>query len=151
MIKIVQNKEKTEKVNDPYYCLTYNYMIGDADGNTTEECQVSLKNPFLERYVTLLNKLEPTKGHWGIVFDGESILDDFLTEGQINDDDYHFLSRLMFEDSESEYPISPENEEYANEFYEGVRGDTEYSFLVFEGVDITYIDEYGVEHNTEIV
>ena len=47
--------------------------------------------------------------------------------------------------------VSKSDEDYASEFYEGVRGETEYSFLVFEGIDLYYYDEYGVKHETKIV
>ena len=43
MIKIVTDVPKTSKIQEPVYLLTYNYMIGDANGDTVEEIDVSLK------------------------------------------------------------------------------------------------------------
>jgi hypothetical protein len=37
-----------------------------------------------------------------------------------------------------------------SEFFEGVRSDTEYSFLVFENVELFYFDENGKKHKTKI-
>ena len=34
----------------------------------------------------------------------------------------------------------------SNEFYDGVRAETDYSFLVFERLDLKYVDEFGVKH-----
>lgn len=153
MIKVVEKKNNKKK-QDPYYELVYNYMIGDGKGNTKEEVIVSVDNPFVERYVKLLNKLEPTKNHWGIVFEGNRIYESY-NEGQITKDDYLFLERMMKEDYEDEdedvFIVSKSDEDYASEFYEGVRGETEYSFLVFEGIDLYYYDEYGVKHETRII
>ena len=73
-----------------------------------------------------------------------------MDEGQITKDDYEFLKHMMFEGAESEFVVEPENEEFSYEFYEGVSGETEYSFLVFEGISLRYVDEYGKKHKTEI-
>lgn len=43
------------------------------------------------------------------------------------------------------------NEDYVYGFWEGIKGDAEYTFLVFEGVELFYVDEYGNELETEIV
>ena len=55
------------------------------------------------------------------------------------------------EDGEYTFEVSKENEVYASEFFEGVRHEAEYSFLVFEGVDLFYYDEYKKKHSTKIV
>ena len=156
MIKIIEKKSNKKK-QDPYYELIYNYMIGDGKGNTSEEVIVSVNNPFVERYVKLLNSLRPTKNHWGIVFERNRVYESYQ-EGQITKDDYLFLERMMNEyyedgdgDGEGEFIVSADDEDYASEFYEGVRGETEYSFLVFEGITLSYYDEYGVKHETKIV
>ena len=151
MIKIKEKNKK--KKNDPYYMLVYNYMIGDSNGNTSKEVIVSLDNPYLERYCLLLNKLQPTPGHWGVSLEKYRIKK-HIDAKQITEDDCKFLSILMFEESEyedKEEYLGKDNIDFADEFYEGVRAEAEYSFLVFEGVDLFYIDEYGIEHETEIV
>lgn len=142
MIEIKKEKSKKKKIK-PYYMLKYHYMIGDADGYTSKKVHVSLENPFVERYVTLLNSLKP------IILEEDRIFD-CLKEGQITEDDYNFLLKMMFEESDSTFEVSEENGNYADEFFKGVSSDTEFSFLVFEGVDLFYIDEYGIKHKTKI-
>ena len=149
MITVKKQKKAKKKVNDPYYLLRYDYMIGDADGETQEEMEVSLKNPFVERYYKLLNSLKPIKGHWGVVLE-EDRIEDAFNEKQITEDDYNFLTKLMFDSPDSKFEISKENENYAMEFMDGVRSNTEYSFLVFQGVELLYVDEYGKENETII-
>jgi hypothetical protein len=142
-IKIV--KEKTHKrKKKPYYLLVYNYMIGDADGYTTEEVEVSIDNPYLERYCKLLNKLKPNKGYWGLSLDEENI-EKCHNEKQINKEEYDFLMATMFENEEMY-----DGDGAKSEFFEGVRSDTEYSFLVFENVELFYFDENGKKHKTKI-
>lgn len=147
MIRI-KPKNKNKTISDPYYKLVYNYMIGDANGDITKEVDVSLDNPYVERYITLMNSLKPPKGKWGIILNR---LSEHFKEGQINEDDYEFLKAMMFDGSNSAFKIENGNEDFADEFFEGVRSDTEYSFLVFEGCDLFYIDEFGESHETEIV
>lgn len=141
MIVIKQKKSRKRKLT-PYYKLVFNYMIGDADGYTTEEVEVNKDNPHIERFCKLLNKLKPTKGTWGIALD-ENCLDDMLKEKQLNQDNYDFLYKTLFNN------CSADEEEYMGSFYKGVRLETEYSFLVFEGVDLFYIDENGQQFETE--
>ncbi len=62
MIEIV--KKNTKSNTKPHYLLEYEYMIGDADGQTSEVVELSLDNPHIEKYCRLLNKLKPIKGHW---------------------------------------------------------------------------------------
>jgi hypothetical protein len=158
MIKILEPK-KSKKEREPYYLLVYDYMIGDANGNITEEVRLSKDNPFIERYVTLLNQLKPTKGTWGIILDSGRLYD-FLDEKQITQEDYDFLNRLMFEcwdedideeDEPSTFTPTEEEIDYTLEFYEGIRSEAEYSFLVFEGCTLYYYDNFGVKHKTKFV
>lgn len=156
MIKIIPNK-KSKKAKDPYYIVKHVYMIGDVDGETSEKVEVSIDNPYVERYVKLLNKLEPTEGTWGLSLDMETMYDCFK-EGQITKDEYIFLVSLMFECSEYDefedeinaFRESPEFERNA-EFYDIVRSNTEYSFLTLEYVDLKYVNEFGEKFDTEIV
>ena len=156
-IKIVKEKQPKKKI-DPYYVLKYEYMIGDADGYTSEKTEISADNPFIERYVKLLNKLKPTKGTWGLVF-GYGILYKCYEEGQITLDDYNFLMRLAYSESLEEeedddainYFKTEEENNWADEFGEGIRSETEYSFLVFQGIELKYVDEDGKKHKTKFV
>lgn len=146
MIKVQKEKAPKRKIK-PYYILEYNYMIGDANGNTSEVVKVSKDNPYVEKYCKLLNKLEPNKNSWGVMLNSED-LDSFLDEKQITQANYEFLNKCMFEpedfyDNEKEY-------EFYSEFWDGVRSDTEYSFLVFQGVELTYVDADKKKHKTNI-
>lgn len=42
---------------------------------------------------------------------------------------------------DSDYEFPKELEEWASEFVDGIQGETEYSFLVFEGIKITYVEQ----------
>jgi hypothetical protein len=148
MIKVVE-KQKSKKAKNPYYKLKFNYMIGDADGHTDEEMTVSVgwNDELIERFVKLINSLKPLEGTWGIVFDHYEF-DKFKT--QLNDDDFNFLKNVMFEDWDDD-----EDEEEGDKnnglFADCIQGEAEYSFLVFEGVDLYYYDENGVKHDTEFI
>lgn len=154
MIKILEKKNKKKK-QDPYYLLKFNYMIGDARGYTNEETAVGIEDAeIVERFVKLMNKLKPTKGHWGIMLEDDRIYEHFQ-EGQMTEDDFNFLSTVLFEDWEDE---EEEEDEVENKykhlngyFSDCVRADAEYSFLIFEGIDLYYYDEYGIKYDTEIV
>lgn len=144
MIEVVYKKKKVS--TKPHYLLVYNYMIGDANGDTTEKVKLSVDNPYIEKFVKLLNSLKPTKETWGLILDFSSI-ERIYKEGQINKKDYNFLLRIMFKRKECESNISDEDN-YANEFFKGVRSETPYTFLVFKGCDLFYIDENGSQFNT---
>lgn len=163
MIEIVREKPKNKNPKTPFYTLKYNYMIGDANGNTNEKVKLSVNNPFIEAYVTALNKLKPTKGHWGIILTTERLKEHF-DEKQITKDEYKMLSFVFGryddedededeedEDSEKTSEYTDEEKGFLYEFEEGVRADTEYSFLVFEGAELTYTDEFGEKFNTKFV
>jgi len=147
-IKVLTKKStKTKRKTTPHYKLVYDYMIGDADGYTKEEVQISLDNPYVEKYCRLLNKLKPVKGTWGLILDEETIKKAYK-EKQINAKDMSLLLKLMFE---PDYDDDQEEEDqYAQEFFEGVRSDSEYTFLVFQGVSLYYINEYGETQQTNI-
>lgn len=163
MIKILEEKNPKKKVNDPYYLLTYEYMIGDANGHTDGEVELSENNPFIERYCKLLSSLKATKGTWGLCLNCETIGNCF-TEKQITEDDYKFLMRTMFpesfedwEDEEEEdkmmenYFKTEEENNWADEFGDGVNAETEYSFLVFQGIELKYVNEFGKKQKTKFV
>ena len=147
MIKLIETNKKTVETITPYYTLTYNYSIGDSCGYTTKEVYLSVDNPYIERYCTLLNSIQPLKGKWGIILNEETIKSCFKEENQITEDDYNFLIRTMFE--ENNYFKGDKENNYANEFYEGVIEELGYNFLVFEGVKLTYTDEHNVVFDTE--
>lgn len=139
MIEII-NKKGNKKKQTPYYQLIFNYMIGDSNGSTSEEMDISIEDiDIVEKFIKIISKLEPTKGYWGISLDKYRI-GYHRDEGQINDEEYGFLTKVMFE--------YDKNDETAGYFYECVQSETEYSYLTFEGVDLYYYDEYGEKHDT---
>jgi len=150
MIEIISNDIAKHPICSPSYELTYNYMIGDAHGYTTFEVSCDVNNPYIERYVTLLNKLKPPKRYYGVVLESDKIQKMF-DEGHFSEDDYEFLKRMLFCDNESKFVVEKENEEYSYDFGEGVRSETDYSWLTFTGIDLEYKDEYGVIFQTRIV
>lgn len=159
-IQIVKEKPRKRKIK-PHYLLKYEYMIGDADGDTSKTVKVSADNPYLERYCKLLKKVKPVKGTWGICLDTET-LEKWLNEKQITKDDYQFLQATMFDpdfgiltidntdENGEKNPYDLDKDRFLAEFYEGVDSETEYSFLVFEGLDLKYVDENGVKSKARV-
>lgn len=47
--------------------FTVNYVIGDADGETTKKRIIKVKNPFLKPIGAALKKLQTKKGCWGLM------------------------------------------------------------------------------------
>lgn len=134
-IKLIPIENET-----PYYHVIFNYMIGDANGNTTYDfiCNESEIEKVV-KYVSILNKLKPLKDHWGICFDnytkeypGEYI--------GLSEDEYNIFIDLLY---------SNDYEDIRGEISEYLKSETEYSFLVFEKVDVYYYDENGIKYNVE--
>ena len=159
MIKIIsQNTENI--VTQPYYILKFNYSIGgDPCDITTKTTELSLNNPYIEKAVYLLNNF---------LTDKELILEEIRTSYECDEFDemsYKFLVRiLMNEDTDLEHYITGDNEtledveEYldiytyhADEFRDGVYTTVEGAVLVFEFVELVYINEYGNEFKTSII
>jgi len=141
------------EVSEPYYLLVYEYMIGDADGDTSREVNVSIDNPYTERYIDLLCSLYDEDNIDFVVLN-EEYLYDFYTENKISIEDYAFLCRMMgFQYDEPDYvfEVSPDNEKYANEFRDGVCSEIGYVGLSLDYVDLFYYDEHGTKYDTEIV
>lgn len=148
MIKLIETSKITVETIIPYYTLTYNYSIGDTYRRTTQDVYLSIDNPYIERYCTLLNSIQPLKSRWGIILNEETIKLCFKEENQITEDDYNFLMRTMFLE-ENNYFKSDKDNDYADEFYEGVVEELDYNFLVFDDVKLTYTDEHNVVFDTE--
>lgn len=141
MIKIIKEKPKNKKAKKPYYILKYDYMIGDANGDITETVDLSVENPHIEKFVTALNKLKPTTGHWGVILTSDRLKEHF-NEKQITKDEYDLLMIVFKNDYDEE-------EEFLYEFEEGIRSENHYSFLVFTGAKLVYVDEYGEKFKTK--
>ena len=140
MIKI-KPKVRPKKPSKPYYNLAFQYMIGDADGNHTEDVKIDIDNPHLEKFVTIVKKLKPTKGYWAFQLDDEDI-EKSLKAKQISKEEFEFLKETLHGETE-------EDDKYI--FSEGVITEGDIGRYFFQGAFLTYIDEWGEEHQTEIV
>lgn len=137
----------------PYYELTFEYMIGDADGDAKEKVDVALDNPHLERFYKLVSGLERLPGKIGVVLDHEDLKKQ-LSLKKITEDDYEFLKATMFESVDSTYwPIDANDEKYDafGEFFEGVRYHIRNSFLTFDGFKLERVNADGTKTEMEVV
>lgn len=137
MIKLVPMKKEP-----PHYHVVFNYMIGDADGYTTYDftCESTEEIEEAIKYISILNKLKPLKDHWGICFDDFYIKDYPEEYIGLSENEYNIFKSL----------ICPNNfEDVREKISECLRSETEYSFLVFEKVDVYYYDENGIKYNVE--
>ena len=159
MIKVIL-PNTLNVITEPHYILKFNYSIGGETSDIiTKTTKLSLNNPYIERAVYLLNNFLTDKELTLIS------LRDSYEDGEFNDMDYKFLIRiLMHEDTDLEHYITGDNEtledvdEYldiytyhANEFRDGVYTTVEGAILVFEFVELVYINEYGNEFKTSII
>ena len=158
MIKVIL-PNTLNVITEPHYILKFNYSIGGETSDIiTKTTKLSLNNPYIERAVHLLNNFLTEKELTLIS------LRDSYEDSEFNDMDYKFLIRiLMHEDIDLEHYITGDNEtwedvdEYldiytyhADEFRDGVYTTVEGAILVFEFVELVYINEYGNEFKTSI-
>ena len=147
-------------ITEPHYILKFNYSIGGESRDIiTKTAKLSLNNPYIERAVYLLNNF---------LTDKELTLEEIRTSYEWDDFDemsYKFLVRILInEDTDLEHYITGDNEtledveEYldiytyhADEFRDGVYTSVEGAILVFEFVELVYINEYGNEFKTSII
>lgn len=136
MIKLIPIENKT-----PYYHVIFNYMIGDADGSTTYDftCNESEIEEVV-KYVSILNKLKPLKDHWGICFDNyeKEYPGEYIGLSEV---EYNVFMDLL----DCEFYISKER----SEIQSCLASRNEYSFLVFQGVEIYYYDENNTKYKVE--
>lgn len=159
MIKVIL-PNTTNIITEPHYILKFNYSIGGETSDIiTKTTRLSLNNPYIERAIYLLNNFLTDKELTLIS------LRDSYEDSEFNDMDYKFLIRiLMHEDTDLEHYITGDNEtledveEYldiytyhADEFRDGVYTTVEGAILVFEFVELVYINEYGNEFKTSII
>ena len=126
---------------EPEFRLTLYYMIGDADGDKEFYLSFSELWDELIKLIRILKKLDgySPKGHWGFIFD-EHHLEHALEEGVLTEDEVKFLDWTE-SDSWDDFLCEVIRDSYCDER----------EFLVYEGFDITYIDEDGVEHPVNII
>ena len=159
MIKVIL-PNTLNVITEPHYILKYNYSIGGETSDIiTKTTKLSLNNPYIERAVHLLNNFLTDKELTLIS------LRNSYEDSEFNDMDYKFLIRiLMHEDIDLEHYITGDNEtwedvdEYldiytyhADEFRGGVYTTVEGAILIFEFVELVYINEYGNEFKTSII
>lgn len=135
-IKLIPIKNQT-----PYYHVIFNYMIGDANGNTTYDfiCNESEIEKVV-KYVSILNKLKPLKDHWGICFDNyeKEYPGEYIGLSEV---EYNVFMDLL----DCEFYISKER----SEIQSCLTSRNEYSFLVFQGIEIYYYDENNTKYKVE--
>lgn len=116
--------------------LVINYMIGDADGNTDESCEMEIESQddldALEIIQDILdNNTKPNKGSWGFSLSQK----DFAEKSDV-------IYNLLYNQEEAPkiYKGIKLNaailERISNIVDECFRSDAEYSFLVYQGYDL---------------
>lgn len=159
MIKIILPNDSIE-ITEPHYILKFNYSIGGETCDIiTKTTKLSLNNPYIERAVHLLNNF---------LTDKELILEEIRTSYECDEFDemsYKFLIRILMDEDidldhyiTGDYETWEDVEEYldiytyhADEFRDGVYTTVEGAILVFEFVELVYINEYGNEFKTSII
>lgn len=153
MIKLVE-KKKSKKKHKPAYTLEVKYMIGDANGYTSEEGTFPVEcADALERFCKILDKLQPLEGSWGVMLNE---MDSHFAEGQITQEDLDFwnlyVERDYDEDELDESALETlellGTHSYGDGLGDLVRAETEYSFLVYQNYKLTYYDEDNIKHQT---
>ena len=136
MIKLIPIKNRT-----PYYHVIFNYMIGDANGNTTYDfiCNESEIEKVV-KYISILNKLKPLKDHWGICFDDyeKEYPGEYIGLSEV---EYNVFMDLL----DCEFYISKER----SEIQSCLASRNKYSFLVFQGIEIYYYDKNNTKYKVE--
>lgn len=123
----------------PYYHIIFNYMIGDGNGHTEYDLTcVSSEIEEVVKYVSILNKLNPLEGHWGICFNNypEEYPGEYIG---VSKDEYTIFIDLL----------NPDNEGIKGEISMCLKGEIEYALLIFEGVEIYYYNENNVKYSVE--
>lgn len=153
MIKL-KEKKKSNKKHTPVYNLKINYMIGDANGYTSEEGTFPVEcADALEHFCKILDKLEPLEGSWGIMLNE---MESHFSEGQITQEDLDFWN-IFVERDYDEDELDQESSDmlellgthsYGDGLGDLVTAETEYSFLVYQDYKLHYYDENNVKHDT---
>lgn len=120
--------------------VTIHYMIGDADGDT-EETVIYKTEKDLEKdvpYIMLLQKIEPLKGHWGIVFSNypSEYPGDYI--GLTKEEYSKFIDLLNYETTPS------------NSLTRALYSERESYWVSFQDIDVAYVDENGGIHRVII-
>ena len=135
MIKILPIEKQT-----PYFEVTINYMIGDADGDTEETITYESEEE-LEKdipYIKILQKIKPLEGHWGIVFSDYPTTYPGEYIGLTKEEYSKFMDLLTGEDTPSEALTSV--------LYLDVVG----YWVSLQDVNVTYVDENNAIHEVII-
>lgn len=92
------------------------------------------------KYVSILNKLKPLKDHWGICFDNyeKEYPGEYIGLSEV---EYNVFMDLL----DCEFYISKER----SEIQSCLASRNEYSFLVFQGIEIYYYDENNTKYKVE--
>lgn len=126
----------------PYYHIIFNYMIGDGNGHTEYDLTcVSSEIEEVVKYVSILNKLNPLEGYWGVCFNNypEEYPGEYIG---VSKNEYKVFIKLI--ECEEDYYTS-----IKGAIHECLRSEIECSLLIFEGVEIYYYDENNVKYSVE--
>lgn len=134
-------KPKKIKVKKSYNFKVF-YMIGDANGHTDEQATISVNNPFLPIITGALDKLKVCKGSWGIQLKPSDYHGNYKSKN-INKLEYDLLCLVSGYSSDEEdiesflkennFEVTEANLEFLGQFEGLFIGETEYSFLVYQG------------------
>lgn len=135
MIKILPIEKQT-----PYFEVILHYMIGDADGDTEETIMYETEESLEEDipYIKLLQKLNPLKGYCGICF--SSYPNEYPGEyvGLTKEEYSKFINLLDYKTTPSESITST------------LYSERDSYWVVFQDIDVTYVDENGGIHEVII-
>ena len=135
MYKIVKNKSK----NDPFYRITFEYSIGDAEGYSNESIEFDKKefedNLVLQEVLHTLQKFITLefKGHRGCMFDPDYLK---LAKPQMTPREIEIL----------EANFDEEGNEDLIYFSDCIKNECEYAFFFIDRILVEYIDENNKKH-----
>ena len=138
-MKIKIGKQIKPEVHKNEYKFVIEFMYGDADGYGNEEIFINKDNPFLERFINFLDDCK--KAYPG----GRGGYDDYNSDVV---PDYW----LFAEDYDKELTDEEEKLRESVDFYIEWQHDPSGDGIMasFEGYEITFFDEQGIEHEVKI-
>ena len=128
-IKILKPIEN--EISKNCYKFIISFMFGDADGYDEVELEVDKDNPYLERFINFLERCK--------TFDADNSWDEL-------EDAWLFVEQAYPDDSEQELEME-EADIMFGWLYDVAR---EGYMASFDGYEVTFFNEQGVEHNVRI-
>lgn len=134
MIKIFDQA----KIDNPksVYKITHQWMLGDADGDTTTEQLISKDNPFIDKFLECCHKLTiPLPNTWGNSLELDTIK-------KCLKNDYEFFKQFINEGT-------PTEDENIEELYFSTIIEQGATFVTYQGFNLVYYDENGIKFKCE--